>query len=367
MGNPFRPSAGGKPPILVGRDEWLRDFEDGLIDGPGAPARLALITGKRGTGKTVLLTAMGERARSLGWTVVDETARSGLNDRLKAALQSRSTPLNSVKSLSVDGVGGIEFNASFQEPTLRSILSKVLSKRGRAGVFITVDEVQAGDVEELRELATVTQHLIRDEMNIALCLAGLPTALSILHNDEILTFLRRAHPIKLAEVSLAQVKDSFREVFALHGKAIGEDSLDMLTEATFGYPYMIQLVGYHVWRKSGLGPVSVSIAREGIEAARVRLGDTVHGPAVADLSPVDRTFLLAMSIDGGPSKMSELAKRLNRNPQYMNNYKLRLIAAGIIQPAGYGLVDFALPGLREWLREHANVLSEGSGVSGKYV
>ncbi len=44
-GNPFKPTAGATPPLLVGRDDTLEEFAESLDDGPGAPARLALFTG----------------------------------------------------------------------------------------------------------------------------------------------------------------------------------------------------------------------------------------------------------------------------------------------------------------------------------
>ena len=53
--NPFKPSAGHLPPVLIGRDMVLADFEEGLDNGSGAPGRLMRITGARGVGKTVML------------------------------------------------------------------------------------------------------------------------------------------------------------------------------------------------------------------------------------------------------------------------------------------------------------------------
>lgn len=54
--NPFKPTAGGEPPLLIGRGKVIRDFEKGLDNGVGAPGRIMLVTGARGTGKTVMLT-----------------------------------------------------------------------------------------------------------------------------------------------------------------------------------------------------------------------------------------------------------------------------------------------------------------------
>lgn len=46
--NPFKPTAGKMPPILVGRQNIIDDFQEALANGAGAPGRLMLIMGQRG-------------------------------------------------------------------------------------------------------------------------------------------------------------------------------------------------------------------------------------------------------------------------------------------------------------------------------
>ena len=69
--NPFKPTAGAEPPVLIGRERVVEDFSEGLDEGVGSPARLMRITGPRGSGKTVLLTELGDVARVHGWSVLD--------------------------------------------------------------------------------------------------------------------------------------------------------------------------------------------------------------------------------------------------------------------------------------------------------
>ena len=56
--NPFKPTAGKMPPILIGRENVLNDSREALINGAGAPGRIMLLTGQSGYGKTVLLTQL---------------------------------------------------------------------------------------------------------------------------------------------------------------------------------------------------------------------------------------------------------------------------------------------------------------------
>ena len=90
----------------------------------------------------------------------------------------------------------------------------------------------------------------------------------------------------------------------------------MATEATGGYPFMIQLVGYQLWRNASSDTITAAGAAAGIDAARIRLGSLVHAPALRDLSAIDRIYLLAMTQDSGPSTTSVVAHRMDKTTQY---------------------------------------------------
>ncbi|TPF85924.1 hypothetical protein BW13_08135 [Bifidobacterium sp. UTCIF-37] len=372
MPNPFRPSAGANPPYLIGRDSLLDEFDDSLESGPGSPYRLMRITGSRGSGKTVLLNSLGKRAIARHWTVFDETATPGFIGNLILTLRSeygsRSIKSIDLPSVGIEGVGSadlgkVEFNETTLPMTLRATLTDALDRIGKRhsdrGLLITVDETQGANVSDLRALATAVQHLIREERNIAVAFAGLPGMTSSLLHDNVITFLRRAMPVELEDISLGLVSDAFEEVITANGGAITPEALQIATEATHGYPFMIQLVGYNIWRKAPGSVIDAGAARAGVEAARIRLGGTVHEPAIEDLSSVDRTYLLAMAQDQGPSRTGDIAQRLGKDPQYAGRYRERLIQAGIIYPSAYGYVDFTIPYLRQWLQEHAATLMLG--------
>lgn len=365
IANPFKPTAGARPPLLIGRKDLVDSFSEGLDDGPGAPGRLTIFTGARGVGKTVMLSEVGEEARARGWLALDETATPGLLSRMHEAVRSAQHELDTssrprwrVTGVSIAPVGGVTLqppaDASHEGP-LRQDLERLLTVLAAhdTGLVITVDEVHRGAIDSLRGLAAMYQHLVRDGREVALVLAGLPSAVSDLLNDDVLTFLRRADQHVLADVDLDLVRRALRDTINESGRTIADEALDAATEATGGYPFMVQLVGYHTWRKAHRGHIDAAAAADGIQAARVRLGNTVHAASLATLSDVDRTFLLAMAQDDGPSRTADVAARLNRKPSYASVYRSRLMAAGIIKRAGHGNVDFAVPYLREYLRDHA--------------
>lgn len=166
------------------------------------------------------------------------------------------------------------------------------------------------------------------------------------------TFLRRAERVRLDVVSIEAVQASLRQTITEHGRTINEEDLRRAAVATRGYPYLIQLVGYHIWRQSTSTHIPDWAASLGIDAAKIRLGSLVHETGLHDLSGVDRTFLLAMAQDEGASSVGDIATRMGRESNYISVYRERLITAGMIRAAGYGMVEFAMPYLRDYLREH---------------
>ncbi|NMM93373.1 ATP-binding protein [Bifidobacterium oedipodis] len=368
--NPFKPTAGRTPPLLVGRQPVLDDFQEGLDDGPGAPGRLMCVTGARGVGKTVILTEFHKMAEAQGWSVVAESASPGLTKRLMSRVepQHEGIGISFKPELKVPLVGTLQFGElkaagdDMMPLTLRDALSRRLDveESHDGGLLVTIDEAQAASRDDMIAIATAMQFLTTQERNYAFVFAGLPSLSSKWLNDDATTFLRRAQPEKLGDVPWDEVQESFRKTFADTGITLKDEDLSKAAKATEGYPFMIQLVGYNIWRtvrRRGVAEdhilASAQDVETGIAAALVRLGDTVHGPEMDGLSPIDRTYLLAMAQDDGPSSTSAIAQRMGRDTNYANIYRMRLLDAQVIKEAGHGYVDFAIPYLREYLREHA--------------
>ncbi|NMN02610.1 AAA family ATPase [Bifidobacterium panos] len=380
MPNPFKPTAGRIPPVLVGREEIIDDFDYAITDGVGSPGRLMFLTGARGVGKTVMLDALGERARQHGWEVVNESADHGFTKRLADALTGKDTTRISayeMPSLGANGtLGNIELSLGRVELerkeerslTLRQAVGARLDKmnENKQGILITLDEVQSGTMDEIRALSTAVQHLIREGRNIAFVFAGLPSAVNDVLSDNAITFLQRAERHHLGSVPAEKVLEAFEESFGGEKKA-GMETLIRLTNATHGYPFMIQLVGYWAWRMSetnGHGErVTDEDAVQGIEKARAKLGDMVHAPALRGLPAQAINYLLAMSVDDGVSNTGEVARRMNRSPQFGNVYRTMLIENDLIEPVGYGEVTFKMPYLRDYLREHGAYLQMRENIS----
>lgn len=363
LANPFKPTAGGEPPLLIGRKKVIRDFEKGLDNGVGAPGRIMLITGARGTGKTVMLTVFGDKARSRKWDVIEETASSGLCERLVNELRGEEPGLldrlTINPSVSFAGaslsLGEAELSPKRMPETLRKAMAARLLRleKRNAGLLISIDETQAAERSDLIAIATAIQHMIRERRNIAIVFAGLPQMVSDLFNDEVITFLRRAKTNVLTDVPIDEVHNAFAKTFLASGMAITDEQLATAAAATAGYPYMIQLVGYHIWDSADMNDsdtITDDDVSNGITEAHHDLDNAVCIPELHGLSKNDRAYLDAMAQFDGPSSTNDIAEIMGKPANYCATYRKRLSDAYVIRETERGEVDFAVPFLREYLR-----------------
>ncbi|WP_222842297.1 AAA family ATPase [Boudabousia marimammalium] len=360
------------PPLLVGREDILDEVQFALDNGPGTHERVTVITGPRGIGKTVLLNAIEDLALQRGWVYFSETATKGFLPRLIGSAQAKITelapkPKRKLTGLSISGAGGLDWENvehTASPSSLRENLTRLLDLidetdaklRQETGLFITLDELHHLQRDEIIELATTVQHLIRESRNIALFMAGIPGSVKPLLGDNAgrnpITFLRRANRVTLGRVDTDFVREGLAVPVQNLGLRWDEDALDEAATACDGYPFMIQLVGQYSFAARQGDTITAASVRAGISRARTKLGQLVHEPALADLSEKDRVFLGFMAEDEEDSAVAEIADRMGVSAQYANNYRRRLIDAEMIEPTQRGRVKFALPYLREYLREN---------------
>lgn len=358
-GNPFKPTAGKNPPVLVGRDYVLDEFVEGIENGPGAPGRLMRVSGARGMGKTVMLNEIASRARDFGWDVIEETANEGFCERIL----SQATPHVRVSKVSASptllGFSLGEVDVEQASLSLRTALSRLADKNGH-GVLVTLDEVQDASLNEMRALSVAIQHVIREDGSIAFVFAGLPFAMESVVNGKTLTFLRRAVPVDLTPVGITEVAVSFERAMAESSMTIDSECSRVMAEATQGYPFMIQLVGYHVWQachNAGLNRVTSASVVQGVQIARERFDKTVIEPALQHVSPAQLGYLLAMAQDDGrDSSTGAVARRLGKTAQQTSVLRSRLLADNVIWAPARGRVSFVIPYLADYLNVRRDYL-----------
>lgn len=361
--NPFTPTFGTSPALLVGRGPVIREFADALDDGPGAPGRALLLSGQRGVGKTALLNALEDEARKRGWLAISETALHGLAERITTDhlphLLAEHDPRGNVErrfsGFSAPArMGALRFDTDHRHqptPSLRSQLTELSDHLARhdTGIVITIDEIAPDTLADLRAIAATVQHLFREDRPIAVIMAGLPQSVESLLDAPGITFLRRAMHHPLGAVSRASAREGLEVPVHEAGLDWDEAALTHAVDATRGYPYMLQLVGFHSYRAADrtIGGAEVDAA---VDRATRDVSSLVHRPTISSLTAVEVAFLEAMAQDDGPSSTAEIAGRMGKSAVYVGQYRRRLLDKHIITAPERGLVQLAMPGMREHLR-----------------
>ena len=357
----FAPSFGNRPYALIGRDHEIKSFLDGLQSYPGSKDRTTLFLAQRGYGKTVLLLELAERAKEHDFIVASPTiVFHGMLDRIIEKIQEEGEEYikDADYKLSGGSVGilgftlGLQFERDDQEKkSFTYKLSKLcdaLEKYDR-GVLILIDEVQAAN-DDLKELIIAYQELVGMGKNIAIAIAGLPTAVSSMLNDHVLTFLNRANKVYLKPLSSSEIIAYYSQAFRESGIIICDELITEAANAADGSPYMMQLIGYFITK---LAKDHCETDQEAIDKAIALAKDTflndICATTLRGLSEMDIRFLKAMTADERYSKTGDIANRMNVKPDYAQQYKRRLSDAGIIEQPRRGIVQFAVPYLKEYL------------------
>ena len=365
--NPFTPTFGSIPLQMAGRGKIITDILNGLDNGPGDPNRASIFVGARGSGKTVLLAKIAEEASANGWISVNVNAVPDMLDEILIQVRDNAkeflTPesLSYITSISLPGVSvSRSMNQSERKTTWRSDMTMVLKELNKqgTGLLITVDEVNVR-VEEMRSLIVNFQHFIRERRDIALIMAGLPHKVSSLLRDDSISFLRRAFQHNLEPIEETEVRFSLKKTTESAGRSIESDALDLASKSTKGFPFMIQLIGYHMWRQRQESEIiSSEDVVEGIHLARNDLERMIFETTYRELSEKDLAFLSAMLCDSGSdySTISDICKRMDISSKYAGIYRKRLIEQGIIGSRGHGKVAFELPMFKDYLRNRVGVV-----------
>jgi hypothetical protein len=354
--NPFNPAFGRKPEHFVGREQVLSEFTAGL-ENPNSPWRTTILIGIRGSGKTAILSDIQEHDSQKKKITVNVTATDDMLNNILAEIyrkmpQQIKKSLPSIGDFSAFGIG-VKFKEGKDAPAFtngfRFQLTKMLDtlKKQYIQTIFLIDEVQKHS-EDMRTFVTTYQHIVREKYDVVLLMAGLPEAISSVLRDKVLTFLRRANRVILENVPVKLVELEYDDALNTGGKKLPQKRAQEAAQATFGYPYLIQLLGYYLWEVSGKS-ITLKNYEEALVRSKVDLFQNVHELIFDSLSPIDKEFIFAMSADDGVSQFSDIVERMGKKKNYISNYRKRCLEAGVIKAAGYGMIEYTLPYMKEFL------------------
>lgn len=340
MENPFTLTFGREPVSLISRGqetaEIIESFQQEHPDN-----QVLMLTGVRGSGKTVTLTTISNELRKMkNWIVVDLNPERDMLQTLAAELSNRPTLGQMFKDASIN-LSFLGFGLNIDgEPPITDIpvaldrMLSVLTRRSQK-VLVTVDE--ATSTPRMREFAAQFQIYLRKNYNVFLLMTGLYENVNELQNDKALTFLYRAPKVEMTPLSTTMIAKKYASIFHLEEK----EALAM-AKVTKGYAYAFQLLG-HLCFKKNLPYKEVMTEYDGI------LEQYVYEKIWSELSGKDQEVLRAMA-STSDTKVEQIRGILQIDSGNFSVYRKRLMKRGLIQQTKYAHIDFSLPRFREFVQ-----------------
>ncbi len=341
MDNPFTLTFGKEPISRIDRTVQKNEIISGF-QGEHPTNQIYMITGVRGSGKTVLLTEIGKHfAADPNWIVVDLTPERDLLSSFAAELYNyqgmteifRRAKLN----LSFLGIGvaidGVDSITDLNVANRRMLQS---AKEQHKKILITIDEAICN--KTMKEFSSVFQIYMRQELPVYMVLCGLYEKIYELQNEETLTFLYRAPKIELQPLNIGMIANRYKEIFNL----TDEDALQMAKE-TKGYSFAFQVLGYLCWKNSMHWTLVLNEYQQYLE-------EYVYNKLWMEISAKDKEVLIGM-VNAPSCSVAAIREGLNMSSGLFSVYRGRLLKKGILASTNYGELDFALPRFREFVRQ----------------
>ena len=333
MQNPFTLTFGKSPLEPVERPVQTNEIVDAFT-AESVNQQMFIITGVRGSGKTVMMTEIARRLREKeNWVVIELNPSTDLLQAMLAKLNSNKVCAAIIKSAKID-LSFFGFGVAIEgvpaitdaETAIITILEKM--KKSGKRLLVTIDEVTNNDF--MKVFAGSFQIFVRQDLPVFLLATGLYENIDELQNEKNLTFLYRAPKIQLKSLNQLAIINKYKNIFGTD-----RDTAEKMAELTKGYPFAFQVLGYLTWNHSGHYEAV-------IDEYEQYLSEFVYDKIWSELSQKDRIVARGIA-ETESGKIKEIREHLGMETNEFNPYRKRLIKKGIVSGETRGYVFFTLP------------------------
>ena len=333
--NPFAINFGKVPVQYISRDIIIEEVLQELLS-EEAQNPCFMLTGTRGSGKTVTMTSIEKKVAELEeWIIVrlnpDRNLLNGLVAKLYDSRDFLTKFIDTSVNLSKFGIG---INLSKKTPVadIESALEIILKelKKRKKKVLVTIDEVS--NTPYMREFASSFQIMLREDLPIYLIMAGLYENIRELENEKDLTFLYRAPKIEMEPLNLTRIAERYRDIL----KVDSEKAMDMAI-MTKGYPLAYQALGKYLWEDEN-HEMNDQVLLKYDEA----LNHYVYKKLWSELSRKDKWYM-SFIVRKESMETGELLELSGQKKNEFSQYRERLRDKGLINTDTHGVVSYKLP------------------------
>lgn len=381
--NPYTPNAGARPPVLVGREDELEEF-DVLLHRleAGHTEKSLIVVGLRGVGKTVLLGEFRQLALDREWHVVeievskwdDAQFRRSIARELRRVLHSISARRWSQKlrgamgalrsfTLKVDPEGhltvGLDADVSVgvaDSGDLDADLSDLLVGVGEAsrehgtGVVLLLDELHFLSRPQMEALIAAVHKTVQRSLPITAAAAGLPQIHELVGDAK--TYAERLFKFpSLGRLDEADAREVLREPARLLDVRFGDEALAVGLEFSEGYPYFLQEFGEAAWDLASGSSIDVMDGLRAKLVVQEKLDSGFFKVRLERTTELQKAYLRAMAELGPDAQLaSRVADLLERTSSECGPTRKQLIDKGLLYATEHGYAAFTVPGFDEYLK-----------------
>lgn len=378
MDNPFRPGNGIIPPYLAGREKETLWFENSLESALSLPQNLVL-SGIRGTGKTVLLRKFEEICTKKKWLFVRREFNSKLNQEgefLNALLTDIITKTKGVslaKRLKKPVIGFKKDNTDNTEEDiiyiltqkykgplgdkLEAILEDVyesISKAEYNGLVLLYDEfhfIEDGKIGNNFPISLLLEsfsHAQQKGLRYYLVLSGLPPLFPNMVKSK--TYAERMFSVKnIGNLSREASQKAIRLPLKKSKIFFIDELINIIVEETQGYPYFLQFYPYYLIQNIPKKKIGLIEFNEMYPLILKELDGSFFSGRFNRASDGEQKILFEMAKLAPEIRFSELREKTKIDKNYLNQIMISLIEKGLIFRIGRGKYKFTLPLFEKFL------------------
>jgi len=378
MDNPFRPGNGIMPPYLAGREDEILWFENSLDSALSLPQNLVL-SGIRGTGKTVLLRKFENICTQKKWLFVRREFNNKLNQEgeflnaLLTDIVTKTKGISLAKRLKKPLIG---FRERYKEEIEGDLISVLIQKykgplgdrleailkdvyeaileAGYNGLVLLYDEfhfIEDGKVNGSYPLSLLLEsfsHVQQEGLRYYLVLSGLPPLFPNLVKAK--TYAERMFSVKsIINLSKEAAQKAIRLPLKNSKISFTDELINTIVEETQGYPYFLQFYPYYLIQNIPKKKITLKDFQEMHPLLLKELDESFFSGRFNRASDGEQKILFKMARLAPEIKFSELREKAKIDKNYLNQILISLIEKGLIFRIGRGKYKFTLPLFEKFL------------------
>lgn len=337
--NPFSLSFGKEPVNAISREIQINEIVEGFTT-ENPEFQVCMITGVRGSGKTVLMTEISSVIKEdKKWIVVELSPERDMLQALTAELSNRKELLQIFKDakINLSFLGfGLEIDGEPPVTDIAVALDKILNQLTKKGKKILIALDEAVPNKYVKEFASQFQIYMRKNYNVFLLMTGLYEKIYELQNQDTLTFLYRAPKFEMKPLNSLLVAKQYENVFK-----ISIDEAKKMADMVKGYPYAYQVLGYLCFKRH-------CSYKDVVDEFDAYLSEYVYEKIYFEMSEKDRDVIEALA-NSEKGRIEEIRKIANMSSEELSVYRNRLIKKGVVRSEQHGYLSFTLPRFKEYI------------------